>query len=152
MRTCDAEEHLCLMRHLGGLQTRVSAQMQALAASEAHARARAEAAERACAALEAALMRERARWVLTCTRASWGLGSAPMLSFAAADAEAAQSASSHADMAAPSTVTDVLCQTGCQGHAHPWLTADGGCRLTGADCTRVQPAAHADTSDDLTDA
>ena len=35
------------------------------------------------------------------------------------------------------SATEVLCQTGCQGHAHPWLDADGACRLTGGECTRV---------------
>jgi hypothetical protein len=28
----------------------------------------------------------------------------------------------------------VICQTGCAGHAHPWLEADGLCRRTGSTC------------------
>ena len=150
MRANDAHEHLCLLRQLGGLQTRVSAQMQALAWAEAQARARAEAAERSCAALQSALVRERARWVLACTRWSWGLGGPPMVRAADPDVSSAPSAPAYRaatlaeaappDVGAPYTATDVLCQTGCQGHAHPWLTAGGGCRLTGADCTRVRSA------------
>lgn len=150
MRATDAHEHLCLLRQLGGLQTRVSAQMQALACAETEARARAEAAERRCAALQSALVRERARWVLACTGWSWGLGGPPILRPLDANPAAAISAPKYraamptgpgpVEVGAPYTATDVLCQTGCQGHAHPWLSADGGCRLTGADCTRVHSA------------
>lgn len=28
----------------------------------------------------------------------------------------------------------VICQTGCAGHAHAWLGADGVCRRTGSSC------------------
>ncbi len=49
---------------------------------------------------------------------------------------------------ASDTATDVLCQTGCQGHAHPWLDADGSCRLTGGDCTRVRDAVPAGAPED----
>lgn len=28
----------------------------------------------------------------------------------------------------------VICQTGCAGHAHPWLEKDGVCRRTGSAC------------------
>ena len=137
MRANDAHEHLCLLRQLGGLQTRVSAQMQALACAEAQATARAESAEQACAALQSALVRERARWVLACTRWSWGLGGPPVVP-PATPRSATEADPAPGDFGAPFTATDVLCQTGCQGHAHPWLEANGACRLTGADCMRVR--------------
>ena len=151
MSNTDTHEHLCLLRQWGGLQTRVSAQMQALACAEAEARARAEAAELRCAALQSTLVRERARWVLACTRWTWGLGRPPVVR--PDDASAAVGASAPAyragslveagpvDVGAPYTATDVLCQTACQGQAHPWLKSGGGCRLTGGDCTRVRSAA-----------
>ena len=131
----DAQEHLCLVRHLAALQARVSRQMVALAEAEARARARAEAAERACRALERALIVERGRAVLACTRWSWGWGGPPPAPLA--------SVASHG-RSPVTTAVDVLCQTGCQGHAHPWLGPEGGCRLTGADCTRVAEASVAD--------
>lgn len=31
----------------------------------------------------------------------------------------------------------VICQTGCVGHAHPWLEADGQCRRSGQVCARL---------------
>ena len=32
---------------------------------------------------------------------------------------------------------EVVCDTGCVGHAHHWLGAAGECRLHGGACTRV---------------
>ena len=32
----------------------------------------------------------------------------------------------------------VICQTGCAGHAHPWLEPDGQCRRTGQACDRLE--------------
>lgn len=34
----------------------------------------------------------------------------------------------------------VICQTGCAGHAHAWLEADGVCRRTGSTCDAGVPA------------
>ncbi|MEZ5702753.1 MAG: hypothetical protein R3E42_13695 [Burkholderiaceae bacterium] len=31
----------------------------------------------------------------------------------------------------------VICQTGCVGHAHPWLAPDGQCRRSGDACERI---------------
>ena len=124
------QEHLCLQRHLAVLQARVSEQMATLAEAQALAEARAATAECRCHALERALIRERARAVLACTRWSWGLGGPPPH-----DLPAPRGTS--ADQTPLVSATEVLCQTGCQGHAHPWLDADGACRLTGGECTRV---------------
>lgn len=121
-------EHLCLVRHLAALQMRISAQVTTLMQAEADARARAEAAESACRAMERALIRERARAVLAATRWAWGWGGPPPQTAAT---------STGADAPAVTSAADVLCQTACQGHAHPWLDSDGSCRLTGGDCTRL---------------
>ena len=39
---------------------------------------------------------------------------------------------------------EVVCDTGCVGHAHHWLGAEGECRLNGGACTRVgaTPSTH----------
>ena len=34
----------------------------------------------------------------------------------------------------------VISQTGCVGHAHPWLDDDGQCRLSGQVCERLEEA------------
>lgn len=31
----------------------------------------------------------------------------------------------------------VICQTGCVGHAHPWLDGDGHCKRSGRACERL---------------
>ncbi len=144
MTTCtvivgDLQEHLCLQRHLAALQARVSDQMAALVEAEAQARARAEAAERQCRAMERALINERSRAVLACTRWSWGMGGPPPQSVIGTAEPATAPAT---------TAAEVLCQTGCQGHGHPWLEADGACRLTGGDCTRVRDTAMAAARED----
>ena len=135
----DQQEHLCLQRHLAALQERVSHQLAALVEAEAQACARADAAERQCRAMERALINERTRAVLACTRWSWGLGGPPPQAVPGAV---------DADAGPPTTAAEVLCQTGCQGHAHPWLDADGSCRLTGGDCTRVRDAVPAGAPED----
>ncbi len=111
-------EHGALLRHWAGLQARVSVQMTAQA--------------RHCAALEAELMRWRARWVLASTQMLWGLGWPDALPLAPPSRHATRG------HALPSA-TEVLCQTGCAGHAHPWRDDEGQCRLSGGDCTRVPP-------------
>ena len=112
-------EHGALLRHWAGVQARVSRQMGAQA--------------RHCAALEAELMQWRARWVLATTQMLWGLG---WPSLAPVSSRAARQAAE-----APLSATEVICQTGCASHAHPWRGDEGQCRLTGGDCTRVPPTA-----------
>lgn len=112
-------EHRVLMRQIGGLQRRSSEQLQASAARET--------------ALLADNLRLRAELVLLRTAVLWGLGAAVVLRRPALprstrkpnfDAEAREAQS-------------VICQTGCVGHAHPWLDADGQCRRSGQICERV---------------
>ncbi|HRM55188.1 MAG TPA: hypothetical protein PLS11_14905, partial [Ottowia sp.] len=90
-----------------------------------------DAAERACQQLQGTLVRERARLVIASTRWWWGLGGPVPDAVRAASPEVT---------ASPMSAADVLCQTGCQGHAHPWLTEDGRCLLKGGDCTRTEGA------------
>jgi hypothetical protein len=112
-------EHRVLMRQIAGLQRHSGELLQASAQRE-----RALLAENLCL---------RAQLVLLRTSVFWGLGAAvalrrpvpprlPARSNYATEAPAAQA---------------VICQTGCVGHAHPWLEADGQCRRSGQVCVRV---------------
>ena len=110
-------EHGVLMRQIGGLQRRSSEQLRAAAAREA--------------ALQAENLRLRAELVLLRTSVFWGLGAATVLR-----RPAAPSAPRGYDTQAREAQA-VICQTGCVGHAHPWLDADGQCRRSGQACERV---------------
>lgn len=111
-------EHGVLMRQIGGLQRRSSEQRQASAAREA--------------ALLADNLRLRAELVLLRTAVFWGLSAAVVLRRPALPRPAGR----------PNYATEareaqtVICQTGCVGHAHPWLEADGQCRRSGQVCER----------------
>ena len=111
-------EHAVLLRHWAGVQDRVSRQA-------------CQQAQR-CAELEAELLRLRARWVLTTTRMLWGMGWPGLET-----AHHALAGNAAPTTTVPVTASQVLCQSGCAGHAHPWLDNEGHCRLTGQDCTRV---------------
>lgn len=67
--------------------------------------------------LRAALVVQRTAWL-------WGLGPP-----ARSDGPAGVTSSD-----SPSSAHRVLCQVGCEGHAHAWLTDDGQCRRTGGVC------------------
>ncbi len=70
--------------------------------------------EKALHALTSEVVRLRGQLVLTHTLRLWGLQTQPT-----EDLEAARK---------------VICQTGCAGHAHPWLSEDGQCRWSGRVC------------------
>ena len=124
-----AIEHGVLTRQMAGLQHRVGDQMRA------HAQQ--------LAALEDEVLYLRVQLVMARTCLLWGLGVAgvarPMprhTRTAVADAvEVMAEASS------------VICQTGCVGHAHPWLEADGQCRRTGQACELYAGSASSDHAD-----
>ncbi len=111
-------EHGVLMRQIGGLQRRSSELLRASSAREA--------------VLVAENLRLRAELVLLRTSVFWGLGAATVLRRppAAAPARAPWAAGAREAQA-------VICQTGCVGHAHPWLETDGQCRRSGQACDRV---------------
>lgn len=113
-----------MLRHWARVQERVSQQLCA----QAHR----------CEALEAELLHWRARWVLATTQMAWGLGW-PGLPARTGRPQAARPAPGEETAPAPESATDVICQTGCAGHAHPWRSPEGECALTGSDCTRVPP-------------
>ena len=124
-----AIEHGVLTRQMAGLQRRVDEQMRT------HAQR--------VTALEAEVLHLRAQLVIARTCLLWGLGVAGVVwpmprraRTAVADAvEAMAEASS------------VICQTGCVGHAHPWLESDGQCRRTGQACELYAGSASSDEAD-----
>ncbi len=108
------QEHGVLLRQLAGLQRRVSEQLMALDEEVLHLRAQ--------------LMVAR-------TGVLWGLGGESLVWTAVPRARAPHRP---APLLAPmKEAAAVICQTGCVGHAHPWLEADGQCRRSGQVCARL---------------
>ena len=113
-------EHQLLIRRVAALQSRVTDLLRV------H-----QAAQRA---LEAEIVRMRAQAVVNRTQRLWGLPEQPrQRREPSGTAVGTHAPGVRAEQAADS----VLCQTGCVGHAHAWLQADGGCSRTSRACTEV---------------
>lgn len=120
---CETQDYAALVRHLGAIQRRLAAQTAELTA--------------AARALEAETLRLRAERIACATARYWAI---PPRGPAQARPRAVTSG---CKPRAPTSVVvhEVLCRTGCQGHAHPWRTDEGLCALDGEDCGRSpQPA------------
>jgi hypothetical protein len=117
-------EHGVLIRQLGGLQTRVSLQMQACYQQVDD--------------LERALMDARAQLLMVRTALLWGLGR-ESLTWTSTGKNPLQRRVAQPDLTTGHLIPSdgVICQTGCVGHAHPWLEPDGQCRRTGQSCERL---------------
>lgn len=115
-----AIEHGALTRQVAGLQRRVGEQLRA------HAQQ--------VAALEGEVLHLRAQLIVSRTSLLWGLGVAGVMKPLA---RRARPLAERAEAGAMREASSVICQTGCVGHAHPWLEADGQCRRTGAACTQL---------------
>jgi len=130
--TSDAEglagEHGALTRQMAALQRRVSEQLADCM--------------RQIRRLEGDVVRLRGRLIRSRTALSWGLAGASLPAEIAAQARARPPsrlrhvalATQAAAAATMPEASAVICQSGCAGHAHPWLEADGLCRRTGATC------------------
>jgi hypothetical protein len=121
-----AGEHGALTRQLAVLQCRVSDQLADYAGRVRW--------------LEAEVVRLRGRLVQSRTALLWGLdqGGLPQArpsahTMAAERPRSVPKATAVHTQAMPES-SAVICQTGCSGHAHPWLEADGQCRRTGGAC------------------
>lgn len=112
-------EHGVLLRQIGALQRRCTELLRSSASR--------------IAALEADNLRLRAELVLLRTALAWGLGAAALSRAAKVQRRPTPPSRDPALREAQA----VLCQTACVGHAHPWLAADGQCRLHGQACERV---------------
>lgn len=114
-------EHAVLCRHLGGVQDRVSRLMQEK--------------EMALSALTSEVVLLRGQLVVARTCQLWGLGpsvmSLPQRKRLPGAAPFPRGPSPDLDAA-----RKAICQTGCAGHAHPWLTEDGQCSWSGRNCDR----------------
>ena len=114
-------EHTVVLRMWGRLQNELGQRMQQLAA-EHHQ-------------MQAEVLRLRAALVVARTAALWGMG----LSGNTPERRRMPKRSAHEPL--PTTpklaLDEVLCQTACVGHAHPWLADDQGCTRTGQPCHRV---------------
>lgn len=119
-----AQEHGVLMRQIGGLQSRCT---ELLRSSSSRV-----------AALEGENLRLRAELVLLRTSVFWGLGAATVQRRRSPAVRSRPPVEAGAREAQA-----VICQTGCVGHAHPWLDAEGQCRRSGQACERVGDDAEA---------
>lgn len=84
------------------------------------------------AQLEADNLRLRAALLVSRSALLWGLGPSAALAGADGMTSAAMPASAHR----------VLCQVGCEGHAHVWLDEGGQCRRTGSACDALATPAN----------
>ena len=112
-----AIEHGVLTRQVAGLQRRVGEQLRAYALQ--------------VSALQDEVLHLRAQLIVSRTSLLWGLGVADVMKPLA---RRARSLAERAEASAMQEANSVICQTGCVGHAHPWLEADGQCRRTGQAC------------------
>ena len=110
-------EHATLVRWLGQLQRRTATLQQE------H--------RQQVATLQAALMRMRGQALLLRTATFWGLSAAVLASTGSAQHAAPVLRAAHPVWREAS---EVICQTGCVGHAHPWRDDQGLCRRTGEAC------------------
>jgi hypothetical protein len=124
-----AIEHGVLTRQMAGLQRRVGEQMRA------HVQQ--------VAALEEEVLRLRVQLVIARTCLLWGLGAAGVIRPVPRRARTAVAGA----VEAMAEASSVICQTGCVGHAHPWLEADGQCRRTGQACELYAGSASSDGAD-----
>ena len=120
-------EHGALTRLLGGLQRRMGELLRSHALQ--------------VRALEGEILRLRGQLVVARTGLLWGLPRGRRLA-GTLTLRPATTTRPPAGAAAPALAPDpalreanaVICQTGCVGHAHPWLELDGQCRRTGQAC------------------
>jgi hypothetical protein len=113
-------ENGVLMRRLGGIQQRISELLRIAAVRKD--------------ALECENLRLRAELVTVRTALFWGL---PAIVSPRGPARTRRLVSPLApDM---THARRVICQTGCVGHAHPWLDDSGHCRQSGQPCERIEP-------------
>lgn len=130
-------EHGALTRLLAGLQHRMGELLRAHALQ--------------VQALEGEILRLRGQLVVARTGLLWGLPRGRRLARTLA-LRPATAMRPPATVAAPAPAlreaNAVICQTGCVGHAHPWLEVDGQCRRTGQACElRSEPSASPELPD-----
>ena len=116
-----AIEHGVLTRQMAGLQRRVGEQMRAYAHQ--------------VSALQDEVVHLRGQLIVSRTCMLWDLGMAGVMKSVV---RRARKPAVQAGANAMAEASSVICQTGCVGHAHPWLEADGQCSRTGTACTQIE--------------
>lgn len=106
-------EHAILARHLGSVQGRVSRLMH----------------EKDCQlqALAGEVVRLRGQLVVVRTHQLWGMA-APLV------AVGRRNSAPGAPREEFEAARKAICQVGCSGHAHHWLSDEGQCRWSGQAC------------------
>jgi hypothetical protein len=125
------DEHGALMRKVAALQRRMDEQVV-------------DQAQRLFA-LEADNLRLRAELVRSRTAVLWGLQSAAVTTPSRRPTPRVSAPVQSQWRAAQA----VICQTGCAGHAYPWLDDQGQCRRTGELCQPQGNAVVGSENDDL---
>lgn len=120
-----SSEHAALLRHLGRVQSRLSQ----VVAEQA----------RDMQALHAEVMQLRGQLMVWRTATWWSLPGPlrPQVRGPAQPGRFTPPAATPPDL---EQAREVICQTGCVGHAHHWLQSDGRCQWTLQACERLLPA------------
>lgn len=106
-------EHAVLCRRLGGVQDRVSKLLQEK--------------DRELQALAGEVVRLRGQLVIVRTHQLWGMA-APLATIGR------RSSARGAPREEFEAARKAICQVGCSGHAHHWLSDEGQCRWSGLTC------------------
>jgi hypothetical protein len=114
-------EHLALIRQVARMQWHMD---QLLAASQ----------ERA-ARQSAEIVRLRGQLLVARTAALWGM--AGVLPQAPRAGQGGRRVHPPQAVIQDVATRNVICQTGCVGHAHAWLDEDGHCQRDGLNCERT---------------
>jgi hypothetical protein len=117
------QEMLVWMRHLGKSQMRVGEVYEALRNQDARIQQ-----------MQTQLMQLRAWRVIEHTQKLWGIQTPVMWKTEAKPANRGVKLLGVAGRAWQRLTNRVICQTGCEGHGHPWLNEQGQCTRTGEVC------------------
>lgn len=114
-------EHAVLCRRLGGVQDRVSKLLQEK--------------EMALTALAREVVQLRGQLLVARTSMLWGM-SLPMETVTLGNMAPRPVQATTRPTPGMEAARKAICQTGCSGHAHPWLSDDGLCHWSGRICDR----------------
>ncbi|WP_341909914.1 hypothetical protein [Polaromonas sp. YR568] len=112
-----AHEHAVLSRHLGKIQGRISSLIKEK--------------DLALEALTCEIVQLRAQLVIARTFVLWGMDMQSMNRKVRVSTSVQPLIDESLDLEA---ARKAICQTGCTGHAHHWLSDDGQCRRSGRAC------------------